>query len=414
MPVKVRRFSGLSLLIVAAALLVVLSGCSSAADSESAANTPAAAVGVTDTEIKLGTHFPLSQTPAAAYAPLAYAMRAYFDYVNEEQGGVNGRKITLLISDDHYNPADTVEVVRELVEKEQVFAIVGGLGDATHRAVGRYLEERGVPDLFISSGSSAWTDPVVRTRFAGNPDYVTEGMMLGRYIGEKYDGKKLGLLLQSDGFGDDGEEGLRRGFEGSNVEIVAIEKYEAVQFDVTAQAQRLRNAGAEVVAAFALPPQAASLVKNARQAGWDAPIVVSGVNCTEIFINLAGAENAEGVVSIVFANQIYRTDLPGVAKHIEIMEKYGRGQVVSNVTLYGQAIAELTVEALKNAGPDLTRDSLVEGAEAIRDFQCSVCMTPINLSPTDHRPFETEVYNRVEGGKWVPFGAPVSFETTQD
>jgi len=88
--------------------------------------------------------------------------------------------------------------------------------------------------------------------------------------------------------------------------------------------------------------------------------------------------------------------------------------VVSNVTLYGQAIAELTVEALKNAGPDLTRDSLVEGAEAIRDFQCSVCMTPINLSPTDHRPFETEVYNRVEGGKWVPFGAPVSFETTQD
>ena len=83
---------------------------------------------MTATEVKWGTHFPLSQNPAAAYAPIAYGMKAFFDYISA-QGGVYGRKITLSIGDDHYNPADTVEVVRQLVEQDKVFGIVGGLGE---------------------------------------------------------------------------------------------------------------------------------------------------------------------------------------------------------------------------------------------------------------------------------------------
>ena len=368
--------------------------------------------GVTDTEILLGTHMPLSQTPAAAYAPVGDGMRAYFDYINS-QGGVHGRKITLLIEDDHFNPADAAEVVRKLVEQDDIFALVSGLGDAPHAAVWKYLEERGVPDLFVSGGLVKWTDPVVKTRFQGNPDYHTEGRMLGKYIAEHYDGKKLGLLLQNDEFGEDGKAGLVLGLEGSDVQIVAEETYEAIQWDVTAQAQRLRNAGPDVVAMYAMPPQAASMVKVSREVlNWDVPFVVTGIDATDIFISLAGPENAEGVVSVVFARQVYHTDDPGVEQHYRIIEEFGHSVPVSNITLYGQLLAELTVEALENAGPDLTRESLVEGAEAIRDWCCSVCLVPVNFSSTDHRPFEIEVYIKVEGGKWVEFGEPVSFEST--
>ncbi len=370
--------------------------------------------GVTDTEIKLGTHFPLSQSLAAAYAPIAYGMRAYFDYIND-QGGVHGRKITLLIEDDHYNPPDTVEVVRKLVEQDKVFAIVAGLGEATHSAVWKYLEEKGVPDLFITSGLAKWSDPVVRTRFSGSVDFVTEGRMLGAYAAENYDGKKLGLLMQNDEMGVDGEKGLRLGLEGSDVEIVARETYEAIDFDVTAQTQRLRNAGAEVIVAFAIPPQAASLVKTAREVlNWDVPVIVSGINCSDIFVDLAGAENAEGVISVVFGHQVYETDHPGIQKHYEIIEEYGRGEPVSNFTLYGQGMAELIVYILEEAGSDLTRDSLLDAAESVRGFVCSVCLVPMSLSPTDHRPNEIEMYNRVEDGKWVAFGEPVSFESTPE
>ena len=376
--------------------------------------SPEAVPGVTDTEILLGTHFPLSQTPAAAYAPILDGTRAYFDYINS-QGGINGRKITMLAGDDHFNPADGAEVIRKLVEQDKVFAIVGGLGDLSHAAVFKYLEEQGVPDFFIGGGTVQFTEPVAKSRFGGNPDYHTEGRMLGQYIAENFPGKKLGLLLENDAFGVDGEEGILMGLEGSGVEVVARETYEPVEWDVTAQTQRLKSANPDVVATYAIPPPAASLVKTAREVlNWDVPIVVTGVVVTDIFIDLAGAENGEGVVSVVFARQVYHTDDTGVQQHYQIMEEFGHGVPVSNFTLYGQLVAETTVEALKNAGPNLTRESFLEGAEAIRDWCCSVCLTPVNMSPTDHRPFQIEIYIRVEDGKWVTFGEPVNFESTPE
>ncbi len=275
-----------------------------AATQPAGAETPSTekVPGVTDTEILLGTHFALSQSPAAAYAPITDGMRAYFEYINS-QGGVYGRKIKFLVGDDHYNPADTVEVVRKLVEQDDVFAMVSGLGERTHAAVWKYLEEQGVPDLFVSGGLVKWTDPVVKTRFQGNPDYDTEGRMLGKYIAENYNGKKLGLLLENDEFGEDGKAGILKGLEGSDVQIVAEETYEPTQWDVTAQAQRLKSANPDVVAVYAIPPPAASMVKVAREVlNWDVPFVVTGVVVTDIFIQLAGAQNAEGVVSVVFAH----------------------------------------------------------------------------------------------------------------
>jgi branched-chain amino acid transport system substrate-binding protein len=367
--------------------------------------------GVTDTEIKLGTHLPLSQTPAAVYAGIGYGMQAYFNYINDTEGGVYGRKITFLIRDDHYNGADTKEVVQKLVEQDKVFAIVAGLGEPTHFTVWKYLEERGIPDLFISSGISDWTDPVVRTRFGGNPVYAQEGEMLGQYIAENYNGKKLGLLIENTAFGEEGEAAIRRGIEGSDVEVVARETYEVVDWDLSAETQALKNSGAEVIAAYAVAPAAGSMIKTAREIlNWDVPFVVTGVLADETFINLAGPENAEGTVSVVFGHQVYETDHPGIQKYMEVMEAYDTE--VSNYSLYGYIMAELTVEGLKRAGPNLTVDTLVDALEGIKGYQCSVCMAPVSFSPTDHRPFEIEVYMKVHDGKWVTFGEPVSFEST--
>jgi len=167
------------------------------------------------------------------------------------------------------------------------------------------------------------------------------------------------------------------------------------------------------VLAFAIPPQAASLVKTARETlNWDVPILVSGIDASEIFIDLAGAQNAEGIVSILMGHQVYETDHPAIQKHYEIMETYGQGTPVSNFTLYGASMGELVVEILNQAGPDLTRESFLDAAESIRGWMCSACMVPMSLSPTDHRPLEMEMYVRVEDGKWVAFGEPVSFEST--
>ena len=140
---------------VLAAVLLAAAGCS---NSDSGGGSSADTPGVTDTEIVVGTHMPLTGPAAAGYSKIAPATKAYFDYVNAN-GGVHGRKITYKIMDDGYNPANTQQVVRQLVLQDKVFAILNGLGTPTHSGVLDFLKTNRVPDLFVASGSRSWNQP---------------------------------------------------------------------------------------------------------------------------------------------------------------------------------------------------------------------------------------------------------------
>ncbi len=412
-----RKLVRIALVLGAATIVLAVAACGSGGNPSPSpeANTTPDTTGVSAGEIKWGTTFPLSQNPAAAYAPIAYGMKAFYDYINA-QGGVYGRKITLDIGDDHYAPADTVEVTRSLVENDNVFGMVGSLGDATQLAVYKYLEDKGIPNMFLSTGLYVWTHPIAKSRFGGNPDYVTEGKFLAQYILQNFPGKKVGFLLQNDQLGIDGETGLKDGLAGSDVQIIDEEKYEAVDADVSAQTERLKNAGAEVIVAFAIPPQAANMVKSARETlNWNVPILVSGINCSDIFILLAGAKDAEGVISFTFGHQAYETQLPGVQKYEKIWAKFGNGGSLSNFELYGMFVAELNTYIMELTGPDISRQSFLDSAESVCQFMCTTCpgFGPVSLSPTDHQPTEVLVYNEVINGAWTAISNPVSFETTK-
>ena len=391
-----------------------------------AAGTPAASPrptgekvpGVTDTEIILGTHQPLTG-PGAAYSQISKATKAYFDYINDTEGGVNGRKITLLVEDDQFSPPITVEVVRRLVEQDEVFAILGGLGTATHMQVVDYLMDKGVPDFFVSTGALEWVrDPEERPNVFGIlPNYIGEGMVMGKYIAENYAGGKLGFIGQNDDFGEDGFEGVKRGV-GDALEILPMETFESPDPDVNSQVDRLQAAGADVLVVFAVPRQAPAAIKHARaDLGWDVPIFISTVSANELTILLAGADNIEGVISVEALKHAYETDDPAVQKHIEIMKQYAGIEGASNLTLYGQTLAEGFINVLKEAGPDLTREGLIDAAESAAPFQCSVCLFETTLSETDHDSSQTVVMSRVEldpaqqfGAKWVPFGDAYTWE----
>jgi branched-chain amino acid transport system substrate-binding protein len=377
--------------------------------------------GVTDTEILLGSHLPLSGLAAAWGVDLKAGMEAYFDYINDE-GGVHGRTIEFIVYDSEYSGPTAAEVTRKLVEQDEVFAIMGALGTAAHSAVWKYLEENGVPDMFILTGNTKWTDPVVKSRFGFLVDYITEGRMLGEYIADNYSGKKLGIIAQNDDFGKEGEEGLRLGVEGAGMEIV-VEYYEETQSDLTAQVQRLRNENVDVIAAYSNPVQTGSMIKAARETlSWDVPFVITGVDAVEVVAKLAGFDNIEGTVSVVFGHQHFETEVPGIAKHHEIIAKYAPDVKPNNLTLVGATIAEGMVNILEENGPDLTRESFLDTAESICGFLCSTCMVPVNLSPTDHRPTEVEVYVEATVDRttdpptfmWEPFGEPFGFESTEE
>jgi len=391
--------------------------------TQAGGGTPGAVdtTGVTDTQILLGSHLPLSGLAAAWGVDLKAGMDAYFAYVNDN-GGVNGRKIKLIVGDDQYTGPMAAEVTRKLVEQDKVFAMMGGLGTQAQSAVWKYLEANGVPDMFLLTGETKFTDPVVKSRFGFLVDYLTEAKILGKYIADNFAGKKLGIIAQNDEFGHEGEQGIREGVKDANMDVV-VEYYEETQGDLIAQVQRLKNENVDVIAAYTMPVQVASVIKGAHETlSWNVPIVITGVDAVEVVAQLAGLNNIEGTVSVVFGHQVFEKDVPGVAQHWEIMAKYAPGVKPTNLTSVGATIAEAMTTILEETGPDLTREKFLDTAESMCGWMSASAMVPSNVSPTDHRPVEVEIYVRATVDRttdpptftWQPFGEPFGFESTPE
>jgi len=423
------------LLLVAAlaAAMVLVAACKE--EKEEGATTPGANAtagrtpigatqGVTDTEVRIGTLLPLSGSPTAAWGvALSKGMQAYFDYINDN-GGIYGRKIKFFVGDNQYSGPVALEAAHKLVDQDKVFMIQGSLGTAAHMAVYKYLEENNIIDYAILSGMSTWTDPVVRTRFSALVDYVTEGRIFAKYIYDNYDGKKIGILAQNDDYGKEGEKGINEGLKdlGANIDVVT-EHYDEIQSDMTAQVQRLRNENVDLVVFWGSPVQAGSTFKVARETlNWDVQIMVNSVSAIDVVAQLGGYDNVEGAITAVFGRQSFETEVPFIASLKPILAQYAPDAKWDSTTYSGMLISVGTVMQLMQAGPDLTVDSFVAAAESICKWQCETCLLAASTGPNDHRGNEAEVMARWKmdrstdppSPKWVPFGDPVSFETTKD
>jgi len=386
--------------------------------------SPGDTTGVTDTEIRIGTLLPISGNPAAAWGiSLSKSMQAYFDYIND-QGGIYGRKIKLFVGDSQYSGPVASEAIRKLVEQDKIFLLEGSLGTEAHTAVYKYLEERGIPDIYILTGNSKWTVPVARNRFTSLMDYTTEGRVFAKYVFENFDGKKLGILAQNDDYGKEGETGMREGLKELNADVdVTVEYYDATQSDVTAQVQRLRGAGVDIVAFWGTPVVGAAMMKTARETlSWDVPFMINSANALEVVARLAGYDNIEGAVSAVIGVQSYELDNPAIAEKKEILAKYTPDTVFDNTALGGYVIAQGIVGYLKQTGPNLTREAFLDTVESLCEYMCDTCLVPASTSSTDHRLVDAEVLAKAVVDRstdpptfrWEPFGDPIDFEGTRD
>jgi ABC-type branched-subunit amino acid transport system substrate-binding protein len=368
--------------------------------------------GITSDAIVLGSHQPLSG-PAASYSLIPRASEAYFRMIND-QGGVHGRKILYKYEDDTYAPPRTVEVVRKLVERDRVFAIFNGLGTPTHTAVYRYLIERKVPDMYVATGATKWAFPPdndlkpYRSLFGFQPNYLTEGSILGTFAIERWRGKKTAVFYQNDDFGKDGAEAFRHTV-GEKLPIVADDVYEVTAVNIDSQVLKARASGAEVVYLFAIPKFTGMYLKKAHEIGWKPAFLISVVSASPTTWKLAGPDcdplagksqcaASDGIFTLKWLPSFEETDNPKVARHYRIVEQYGQGLKVDNYTIYGQAAAELMVETLRRAGRNLTRETMLKAAESIKGWSEGLAPN-ITMGPDDHAPVEDMKVVEVRNGQ---------------
>ena len=254
--------------------------------------------GASDTEIKIGQTAPFSG-PASVYATVSRAISAYFAMVNEN-GGINGRKLTLLAKDDSFSPPKTVELTRQLVEQDNVLFIYQTLGTATNTVIQRYLNTRKIPQLYISTGASKWNDPAQYPwTLASYPNNRTEAKIYGAYIRKTMPDAKVGILYQNDDFGKDYLEGLRDGLsDRAAAMLVAKASYELTDPNVDSQAIALRHSGADTLLLAAFAKQTTQALRKIADLAWKPAMFVTWASSSiPTVLTPAGLENASGLVT---------------------------------------------------------------------------------------------------------------------
>jgi branched-chain amino acid transport system substrate-binding protein len=369
------------------ALLFVLLATTAAAGSAAASHkgTP----GVTSKQIVIGGTFPYSG-PAALYKTIPSAEQAFYAYVNAKYHGVFGRKIVDKTLDDQYNPGETPGEVKQLVEKDHVFAIVGSLGTAPALSTWGYLNKRHIPQVLLATGDAYWGN-CVHHACAGStkpwtmgwqPDYPGEAKLYAKYILKHKAGAKIGVLYQNDAYGKNYLAGLKHGLGSHASEIVDAEPYNVTDSGqvVGGHVVKIAGSGANVFVIFATPSAAiAALATEGQIPTWSPLTFNNNVSANRIFMGIAAQNGAKpnGVLSTTYvASQSAQPNLPGMKLAKKIIHKYAPGGVGSldqqfasgdNNLVYGLAVGWTFWDALKHAGKHPTRTKLMRALRTMNE-----------------------------------------------
>jgi branched-chain amino acid transport system substrate-binding protein len=371
--------------------------------------------GASDGEIKLGQTMPYSG-PLSGFITLAKAEIAYFQMIND-QGGVNGRKITLISLDDGFSPPKTVEQTRKLVEEDQVLAISGSLGTATNAAIQKYLNQKKVPQLFLATGAARWNDPKnFPYTMTLTPIYTAEASIYAAYVMKEVKDPKVAVLFQNDDFGKDFVKGFRdRLGEKAKSAMVREVSYEVTDATVDSQVIDLAATKANVFLNITTPKFAVQSIRKAHDLGWKpVQFVDNPAASVGIVMRPAGLEASKGIISAAFVKDPtdpqYKND-PEFQAWVAWMKKYfPAGSLEDPQNVVGYVQAQAMVQVLKQCGDDLTRENVMRQAANLKDFHPAMLLKGINMntSPTDYQPMEELLLQRFNGERFEVFGELLS------
>jgi branched-chain amino acid transport system substrate-binding protein len=375
--------------------------------------------GVSDTEIKIGNTGPYSG-PASSYGTIPKSMAAYYKMVND-QGGVNGRKINFISYDDAYSPPKTVEQVRRLVEQDGVLLVAASLGTPTNSAIWNYMNQKKVPQLFVSTGATKWDDPKHHPWTMGwQPNYQSEGRVYAAYVVEQKPDGKIGVLYQNDDFGKDYVKGLKDGLGDKAKSMVVVEAaYETTDPTVDSQIIGMKAAGCDVFVNTGIPKFAAQAIRKAAEIEWKPLHILSSVGSSvAATLKPAGLENAKDIVTDFYLKDPTDPqwqDDQGYKDWLAFMDKYyPEGDKTDAGNVYGPSVSQTVVQVLTQCGDELTRENVMRQAANLHDFTVPMLLPgiKINTSPSDFAPVKQIQMARFDGERWRLFGPLISGSVT--
>jgi len=366
----------------------------------------AADPGVSDTEIKIGDVNIMTGPAAFVGRGVALGSKIAAAEINAA-GGINGRKINVIIEDQAYQVPKAVQACNKLINRDNVFAFVAALGTPMNNACFKDQLAAGVPNLFPLSAARSMFEPYDRLKFYGAASYVDQIRSAVNYFVNKKGKKAICVMYQDTDFGREILVGAEMQTKQLGINIAATSAHKPTDQDFTASLTNLKTAGCDLVVMGTIVRDTIIPYVAARKMGWTD---VDFVGSAALYDGVVGA--AQGMDGLYGMGL---TEMPYADSSVESVRKFvaaykAKYNVDPNIgAVYGYDAADLTATGLKNAGADLTLDSFINGMESIRNYQDIFNGPQVNFGPKIRQGANSSFLAVVKDGRWTRVTQPLGF-----
>ena len=365
-----------------------------------------AEVGVTDTEIVIGSHQDLSGPIAGWGTQTKMGLEMRAKEINDE-GGIHGRKLKLVVEDSAYDPKKAIMVTNKMISRDKVFAFIGNMGSPTAGATKPIISRKKIPQMFPLTAASLFFEPYDRYSFGGFTPYYDQARSIVKWFHENKKYTKFGLMYQDDEMGAIMMKGVKDQLAVYGLKMVGAESYKRGATEFSSQIAKLRKADPELVVLATVIRETVGALKEANKLGWKVDMAGMSPSYTAYvpMLCLKAGFSPDGFYATGQSPYIY-PDSP-VESIRAFCERHNKmfGKMPDLPTSAGYAGVEFFRLAAEKAGKDLTREKFIDAMETFREepdrFFHGV---PITFTPTNHQGAFGAVISQVQKGKYVKIG----------
>ncbi|HTC07299.1 MAG TPA: ABC transporter substrate-binding protein [Acetobacteraceae bacterium] len=354
--------------------------------------------GVTDKEILIGTYTDLSGVTAMWGVNNSNAWRMAFDEANAA-GGINGRKIRYIVEDNQYQVPRSVQAMNKLINRDGIFVAVANGGTPMNNATMPDELAKGVPNVFPLTSARSMYEPLNHLKFGLAASYYDQIRAGVKYFVQRRGKQAVCTMAQDTDFGRDVTDGVHDELKALNMKLAGETLHKPTDVDFTASVARLRDANCDLVVFGTIVRDTIQIISAIRKVGWNVDMLGQFASYDEAVAEMpGGASNGfYSMSAVVFSTG---EDAPPAAQDFAKKYKAQFGKDPNMAAQLGYTGAGLVLQALKNAGPNLTVDSFVAGMESIKDYHDIFGSPPMTFGPNKHQGSNQAFLSVVRDGHW--------------
>lgn len=334
--------------------------------------------GVTATEILLGEVEPLTGPPALLGIAYNVGTKVAIAEANAA-GGVDGRKLRLIVEDDGYVSARTIQALRKLLDVDKVFALTSLSGSGAGIAALPVVEKAGIPTMASIAPVTALYQPPRKNVFVVGQSYEEGIYQLARFLATKFQGKKWAILTQDDDYGVALRTGFSRAVKGNGLNVVFDAEYKKGQQDFSSEMLRVRAAGAEVFMAGGVIAENVAMVKELEKLNSKPVVGMFWPGRVPATLKLMGPAS-DGLYAVDYVQPDKSAAVMAFVERAKAMVSENEVKAMNRYTLAGYASTRVLIDAMRRCGKNLTWACTIAELEKTKGFESGV-MGPISFGP---------------------------------